>query len=174
LRNRHVASGLLLALGVLAVTARGEASSRLEWQPDACRLSWHRNCSFSPGFGSAGTSTAHRFVTLEAQFRSFSASDAAVYAVYLADRRDLDALRASLRQPGAPRPWETNGHAPSTDPVLGRLACEWISVLPNGRLTVHVDEANQTGKSWVAVVNSEGEILGVHPLWAGGDIAAVR
>jgi len=174
LLRRPVSAGLFLALSVLAVTARGEASSRLEWQPEACRLSWHRNCSFAPGLGSAETSTSHRFVTLEARLRTFAPSDASLYAVFLTGRKDLDALRASLHQAGAPRPWETRGPAIPTDPVLGRISCEWISVLPNGHLTVRVDEANQCGKNWVAVVNSEGEILGAHPLWAGGELAALR
>ena len=102
LLRRPVSAGLFLALSVLAVTARGEASSRLEWQPEACRLSWHRNCSFAPGLGSAETSTSHRFVTLEARLRAFAPSDASLYAVFLTARKDLDALRASLHQAARP------------------------------------------------------------------------
>lgn len=142
----------------------------MEWQPEAYRLSWHASCTFSPGHSAAETSHSHRFATLEGRLKAFSPADASLYAVFLMDRDDVQVLRDALADPEAPRPWDPENLGLRT----GRLTCEWIALDVNGKVTVRVDEAHQAGKSWVAVVNSRGEILGAHPLWAGsGELASL-
>lgn len=170
LRPRNL-TGLVLALGVLAVPALGFPSSRLEWQPEACRLSWHAQCAFTQDHRDAETSVSHRFVTLEARLTAFATADASLYAVFLTDHQDLAVLEGALRNSYAPRPWDPDNLGART----GRLSSEWVALDPNGHFTLRVDEANQSGKSWVAIVNGRGEILGAHPLWSdSGDLASNR
>ena len=170
MRHSGLPVGFVLALSLFAVSAQATAGTRLEWQPGAYRLSWHDNCSFSPGHGTAEASHSHRFATLEGSLRTFGPADASLYAVFLRDRQDVQTLRDALADPQAPRPWDPENLGLRT----GRLGCEWIQLDVNGHVTLRVDEANQSGKSWVAVVNSRGEILGAHPLWSGsGELASV-
>ena len=152
-----VLSGLVVSLTCSALTAFGQGP-RLEWQVGSSSVSWHRNCAFlhhEPG----EDSLEHRFVTLKAQLRSFAPEDASLYAVFLKDRRDLGTVEKEL--------------AKNTSLLTAKSGLDalWLPLDTNGRLTVRVDEADRQGKNWVAVVNGKGEVLGVHALWAAGDVA---
>jgi len=149
-----VLCGLVVSLTCSTMTAWGQGP-RLEWQIDS--LSWHRNCTFA--HDPSEDAAEHRFVTLEAQLTSFAPEDASLYAVFLRDKRDLGPVEKELAK----------------DTTLltekNELQALWLPLDTNGRLTVHVDEADRQGKNWVAVVNGKGDVLGVHALWAAGDVA---
>ena len=152
-----VLCSLVISLTCSTLNAWGQGP-RLEWQVESSSVSWHRNCAFlhhEPG----EDSPEHRFVTLEAQLKSFAPEDASLYAVFLKDRRDLGTVEKEL--------------AKNTSLLAEKSALDalWLPLDTNGRLTVRVDEADRQGKNWVAVVNGKGEVLGVHALWAAGDVA---
>ena len=149
-----VLCGLVISLTCSAMTAWGQGP-RLEWQVDA--LSWHRTCAFA--HDPADATKEHRFITLEARLTSFAPDDASLYAVFLKDRRDLGTVEKELSKDS------------SLLKAPNGLRALWLPLDTNGRLTVHVDEADREGKNWVAVVNGKGEVLGVHALWAAGDVA---
>ncbi len=146
--------GLVISMTCFSMTAWGQGP-RLEWSVDS--LSWHRNCAFA--HDPADASREHRFVTLEAQLKSFAPEDASLYAVFLKDKRDLGTVEKELAK-------DTALLTAKND-----LKAQWLPLDTNGRLTVRVDEADREGKNWVAVVNGKGEVLGVHALWAAGDVA---
>jgi len=149
--------GLVTSMTCFSMTAWGQGP-RLEWQVESSPVSWHRHCAFAPN-DPADTAPEHRFVTLQAQLKSFAPEDASLYAVFLKDKRDLGTVEKEL--------------AKDTTLLTGKsdLKALWLPLDTNGRLTVRVDEADRLGENWVAVVNGKGEVLGVHALWAAGDVA---
>ena len=149
-----VLCGLVVSLTCSAMTAWGQGP-RIEWQEDS--VSWHRHCAFA--HGPAEDAAEHRFVTLEARLSSFAPEDASLYAVFLKDKRDLGTVEKELAKDSSLLT-EKSGLRPL-----------WLPLDTNGRVTLHVDEADREGKNWVAVVNGKGEVLGVHALWAAGEVA---
>jgi hypothetical protein len=149
-----VLCGLVIALSCSTLTA--SAQPRLQWQVESS--SWHRNCAFAP-HEPGDASPEHRFVLLQAHLTSFAPQDASLYAVFLKDRRDLAPVEKELAK-------DTRLLTAKND-----LRALWLPLDPNGSFTLRVDEADRHGKNWVAVVNGKGEVLGVHALWATGDVA---
>jgi len=150
--------GVLFGLGIALTcsTPMAWAQPRLEWQVESS--SWHRNCAFAP-HEPGDASPEHRFVMLEAHLTSFAPQDASLYAVFLKDRRDLAPVEKELAK-------DTHLLTAKND-----LRALWLPLDANGSFTVPVDEADRQGKNWVVVVNGKGEVLGVHALWATGDVA---
>jgi hypothetical protein len=149
-----VLCGLAITMTCFSMTAWGQGP-RLEWQEDS--VSWHRHCAFM--HDPAEDSSEHRFATLEAQLTAFAPEDASLYAVFLKDKGDIGSVEKELAK-------DSSLLAEKND-----LRALWLPLDTNGRVTVRVDEADRQGKNWVAVVNGKGEVLGVHALWAAGDVA---
>jgi hypothetical protein len=153
----------ILALGLPAPgLANPESVSRLQW--GTARVAWHDACTFSHEAGEAPDhGTRHRFAVIQGNLRSMAREDAALYAVFLESSQDIQDLRDRL---AVETPHDLRADASRT------FCCEWLPLAANGHLTLFVDEAHQTGKTVVAIVNGKGEILGTHPLWTGSDLAA--
>ena len=150
--------GLAVSMTCFSMTVWAQGP-RLEWQGESSSsVSWHRHCAFAPN-DPADAAPEHRFVTLQAQLKSFAPEDASLYAVFLKDRRDVGSVEKELAK-DSQLLTEKNG-----------LRALWLPLDTNGRLTLRVDEADREGKNWVAVINGKGEVLGVHALWAAGDVA---
>jgi len=162
-RTQRALCGLALGLAV-TVGARAEASTtRLVWETDGSTISWHRNCAFQhPGASSAVN--AHRFVTLEACLRAMARGDAALYAVYLKDPAEIQELKHLLHAVGAPVAWKQDGETVAAVREAG-IDYEWLALAANGGITGHADEADHPQATVVAIVNADGDILGVHSLW---------
>ena len=84
--------GLVISVSCFSMTAWAQGP-RLDWSMDS--LSWHRHCAFAPN-DPADAAPEHRFVTLQAQLKSFAPEDASLYAVFLKDKRDLGSVEKEL------------------------------------------------------------------------------
>ena len=165
MRSAILAAALVPCILVLGHPAPGDAStqaaSRLQWGP--ARVAWHDACTFSHEAGEAPDhGTPHRFVVIQGTLRSLAREDASLYAVFLDSAHDIEGLRDRL---ASETPHDLRTDSGTT------FCCEWLPLNTNGHLTLFVDEAHQSGKTVVAIVNAKGEILGTHPLWTPGDLA---
>lgn len=151
-----VIAGTALVALVLAATA--DARDRIVWE------TWTPEVATRPDPQAPSGGTG-RVAPLDGRLLTFEPADADLYAVFLDSEASLTALRQVLTLAGAPPVWRRT-ESPQLEAFLeGPGAYEWLQLGSNGSFRLVADDLRQPGKTYVVVVNADGDILGSRPLW---------
>jgi hypothetical protein len=151
-----VIAGALWAAPALALPAR------IAWnEQETVVKTWVRPAA--PG--SETGREVQRVASLQGQILAFDRADTSLYVVFLDSPSRMPQLRRVIDRVGGPGRWRQADRPELAAFLDDGASYEWLPLRPSGALTVVADSQRQPGKTYLAVVNGAGDILGSRPLW---------